>query len=256
MNRTFQSGASMTEFIIAMPLFILFIFVIAELALMYQAKSIVDMAALAAARTGAINNADKSSMEKAAAVALTPLYTHKTETEGEETEGAKWKFDLLKGAEKSVEDSSGSTRYSATWDDGTSYSPSESEEKVVQVEILSPTSAIAEPFSMKRGDERVVPNDSLMYRKTMEYSGVNIQDVNLLKIKLTYLYETKMPFVHYFFAPFTEANLTRTLFTEEPPRVSPDSSPEPVEDGRGARVPLVSYAIVRMQSDIKLANLP
>jgi hypothetical protein len=246
MNRTFQSGASMTEFIIAMPVFVLLIFVIAELALMYQAKSIVDMAALAAARTGAINGADASSMENAAAIALTPLYTHGT-----------GKLDPSIGSGKSMLDSKMPAVYGHEWSDMLGYSPDFG--KVVRIKILSPTRAIAKRFAVKRAGNEVVPNDNLMYRQTTEYSNVNIQDVNLLKIKLTYLYETKMPLTQYFFAPFVDANLTRTLFTSDIPHGQRAPSPTlkvgGLEIGDG-RVPLVSYATVRMQSDAKVSNLP
>jgi hypothetical protein len=239
MNRNFQSGASMTEFIIAMPIFILLIFVIAELALMYQAKSIVDMAALAAARAGAINGASVSSMESAAGIALTPLYTHGT-----------GKQDPAIGWAKSSLDSKIPAFYGVEWSDMTSYLPSSLDQQVVSIKILSPTRAVGERFAVKRAKENVVPNDNLMYRQATEYSGVNIQDANLLKIKLTYLYETKMPLTQYFFAPFVDANLTRTLFGKPRP-INLDLAHE-IE----WRVPLVSYATVRMQSDAKVSNLP
>jgi len=69
-----QRGASMVELIIALPMFLMLIFVIAELSLIYQAKSILDMATLAAARAGAIKNGSTSVMRTAAAAAMAPLY--------------------------------------------------------------------------------------------------------------------------------------------------------------------------------------
>ncbi|MDR1349703.1 MAG: hypothetical protein LBJ59_02770, partial [Zoogloeaceae bacterium] len=107
----------------------------------------------------------------------------------------------------------------------------------------------ATAFAVTRAGNRIIPNDNLMYRQTSESSDVNIQDANLLKIKLTYLYKTKMPLTQYFFAPFVDANLTRTLFTSDL-RHAPLTAPE-----AEGRVPLVAYATVRMQSDFKLASL-
>ncbi|GHT96232.1 hypothetical protein AGMMS49545_20690 [Betaproteobacteria bacterium] len=230
----------MTEFIIAMPVFILFIFLIAELALMYQAKSVVDMATLAAARAGAVNGARPSSMEDAAAIALTPLYTHGTNT-----------TDVIKGGLVANMDTQLPAVYGSDWRDWGGYSPGVA--RVVRIDILSPTRDMMNSFAVTRtgangARSRVIPNDNLMYRQSTEFSGVNVQDANLLKIKLTYLYATKMPLTQYFFAPFVDANLTRTLFTNDLPRGI--SSPE-----MEGRVPLVSYATVRMQSDFKEASL-
>ncbi|GHU47697.1 hypothetical protein AGMMS50289_23270 [Betaproteobacteria bacterium] len=240
MNKRRQCGATMTEFIIAMPVFILFIFLIAELALMYQAKSVVDMATLAAARAGAVNGARPSSMEDAAAIALTPLYTHGTNT-----------TDVIKGGLVANMDTQLPAVYGSDWRDWGGYSPGVA--RVVRIDILSPTRDMMNSFAVTRTGangtrSRVIPNDNLMYRQSTEFSGVNVQDANLLKIKLTYLYATKMPLTQYFFAPFVDANLTRTLFTNDLPRGI--SSPE-----MEGRVPLVSYATVRMQSDFKEASL-
>jgi Flp pilus assembly protein TadG len=244
MNRATQTGATMTEFIIAMPVFILLVFVIAELSLMYQAKSVLDMAALSAARAGAINHASLSAMKSAAAVALTPLYTHGT-----------GRADLLKGGAKSQID----TRLPAIYGKGWSDMPGHGMgiQQVVRIEILSPTREMANGLGVTRNGVRVIPNDNLTYRRTdVLAAGVNIQDANLLKIKVTYLYQPRMPLTQYFFAPFVDANLTRTLFTDRFPhgRTSPDTLER--DDPRYARVPLVAYATVRMQSDAQVDNLP
>ncbi|MDR1462263.1 MAG: pilus assembly protein, partial [Azoarcus sp.] len=53
-----ESGVSMVELLIALPMFVLLIFIIAELGLMYQAKAVLDVAALSAARSGAIHGGD------------------------------------------------------------------------------------------------------------------------------------------------------------------------------------------------------
>jgi hypothetical protein len=245
MKKTTQSGATMTEFIIAMPIFILLIFVIAELALMYQAKSVLDMAALAAARAGAINNANISSMESAAATALTPLYTHGTGLD-----------DAIVGGATSHIDTRMPAMYGDSWNDWTGYGIGIGQ--VLKIEILSPTREIANGLSVSRNGAKIIPNDNLMYRRTdVISSGVNIQDANLLKIRVTYLYKPKMPLTQYFFAPFVDANLTRTLFTDQFPhgfKTTPDTI-DP-ENPLYARVPLVAYATVRMQSDVKVDNLP
>ena len=92
----------------------------------------------------------------------------------------------------------------------------------------------------------MIPNDNLMYRSTVQRNGVNVQDANLLKIRVTYLYETKMPLTRYFFTPLMNANLTGVLFGGQPEGITQDT---------GGRIPLVSYATVRMQSDFKGTSL-
>ena len=93
----------------------------------------------------------------------------------------------------------------------------------------------------------MIPNDNLMYRSTVQRNGVNVQDANLLKIRVTYLYETKMPLTRYFFTPLMNANLTGVLFGGQSAGTTLDA---------GWRIPLVSYATVRMQSDFKGISLP
>ncbi|MCL1860320.1 MAG: hypothetical protein FWG52_02120, partial [Proteobacteria bacterium] len=140
-------------------------------------------------------------------------------------------------------------------------------------EILSPTSRMMKDFGVSRSygearartawqrmtgqpatvdgayTARVIPNDNLMYRDTRLINNVNVQDANLLKIRVTYLYETKMPLTRYFFMPFMNANLTGVLFAGQARRFGG------VAVGSDWRVPLVSYQTVRMQSDFKEASL-
>ncbi|MDR2031586.1 MAG: pilus assembly protein [Azoarcus sp.] len=243
-------GASMVEMLIALPMFVLLIFIIAELGLMYQAKSILDVAALAAARSGAIHHGDPGEMRNAAALALTPLYTKDASATG-----------VMEGAVKSRIDATlphmvGSTSTTTlptlpTFNGAPALAPRAG----LTVDILSPTRRMVEDFGVMRRyiggsdsetKEEVIPNDNLRYRDTRQINGVNVQDANLLKIKVTYLYELKMPLTRYFFTPLMNANLTRTLFGGEAAGNTADL---------GWRVPLVYYATVRMQSDFKAASL-
>ena len=127
----------------------------------------------------------------------------------------------------------------------------------LKVEILSPTQQMVNDFGVNRAylngsnsstKEKVLPNDNLMYRDTRQINGVNVQDANLLKIRVTYLYETRMPLTRYFFTPLMNANLTRVLFQNSPAGNTADAP-------GGWRIPLVAYATVRMQSDFKAASL-
>jgi hypothetical protein len=244
-----QCGASMVELLIALPMFVLLIFIIAELGLMYQAKAVLDMAALAAARRGAIHGGDTSEMKQAAALALTPLYAKDANTLG-----------VMEGALRSRIDTAlphwvGSTSLTQFSLGPTFNGAGGGLQSGLAVETLSPTRPMVDDFGVMRNyvngsdstrKEKVIPNDNLTYRSTQLINGTNVQDANLLKIKVTYLYELKMPLTHYFFTPLMNANLTGTLFGGEAEGVRADP---------GWRVPLVSYATVRMQSDFRAASL-
>ena len=243
-------GVSMVETLIALPMFVLLILIIAELWLMYQAKSILDLAALAAARSGAIHHGDAGEMRNAASLALAPLYTKDASATG-----------VMEGAVKARVDatlphavgSTGTTRipFGPTFNGAPAMAPRAG----LTVDILSPTRQMVNDFGVMRNyvggsdsrtKERVIPNDNLTYRDTRQINGVNVQDANLLKIRVTYLYELKMPLTRYFFTPFMNANLTGTLF---------EGQAEGARTDLGWRVPLIAYATVRMQSDFKAASL-
>jgi Flp pilus assembly protein TadG len=244
-------GVSLVELSIALPMFVLLIFLIAELGLMHEAKSVLDVAALAAARSGAIHGGDAGEMKNAAVLALAPLYTSEAGAAGLAAGWGKAKLDTglphAAGATSVVNNPLGSSFNGAG---GASASG-------LRVDILSPTRRMVSDFGVMRSHlngssetrkERVIPNDNLSYRDTRLINGVNVQDANLLKIKVAYLYETKMPLTRYFFTPFMNANLTNVLFEGGAAGSTADAP-------GGWRVPLVAYATVRMQSDFKLASL-
>jgi len=279
-----QAGATMVELVISLPIFIMLIFIIAELSLMYQAKLVVDLASLTAARTGAVMGGDGDKMKEAAILALAPLYAMGSDHDPESANEA---FDNAAGkARKDVEsETTADGQYKAKgtmnfdlkakgtmnsdlthMDEGVLLNAGKGDPEpasVLMIEILSPTKEMMNDFGVDRktgnSEEKVIPNDNLMYRRTDPgSSGANIQDANLLKIKLTYLYELKMPLTKLFFTPMMDANIARRMFGKSEVRaVSDDSSGRAQElwEKYQFRIPLVSYAMVRMQSDMKEASL-
>jgi len=242
-----QRGATMVELIIALPMFVLFIFVIAELSRMHEAKSLLDVAALSAARAGAIHGGDSGKMKSAAATAMAPLYVTDEASVADVTAAI-----AKSQADTALTHSVGSTGIMDSFNDAGG-----GIQQGIRIEILSPTAQMVKDFGVIRADAqgnaskaKVIPNDNLMYRSTQLINNVNVQDANLLKIKVTYLYETKMPLTRYFFTPLMNANLTAVLFGGESAGSTADAP-----TGTGWRVPLVAYATVRMQSDFKEASL-
>lgn len=158
-------GATLVEMAITIVLFLSVIFAIAEMALMYKAKAVVDMAALAAARAGAVDNARSgltSQMRLAGKSALAPLYMQRTTGRGE----------LAGALVRSNVDVTG-----------------------MFIDVLNPTAASFSDHGVSANGRRFIPNDNLMYRSTQVKgsSRQNIQDANLLKIRLTYCYKPMMP---------------------------------------------------------------
>jgi Flp pilus assembly protein TadG len=259
------AGVSMTEFLIAMPMFMLFVFIVAELMLMYQAKAVVDLAAQAAARTGAVHKALRAPMVSAAAIALAPLYPASVGT-GAASGNAD--LDELKNSiEKSNADAATSNRIVRG---ATNFSEQDSGGKLlngaggadimgaVQLRIVSPTRTIVQGLTTRRTQtvggipQEVVPNDNLTYRQGPTPGGsyaYDIRDANLLKIQLTYWYRMKMPFTHFFFSPFFNANPSDWYSENTPGARAPN---DPIRD---VAIPLVAYATARMQSDVLLTDL-
>lgn len=196
-------GATLVEMAITLLIFLMVIFAIAEMALMYKAKAVVDMAALAAARAGAVDGARSglmSGMRMAGKSALAPLYMKRATGSGE----------LAGAIVRSNADVTG-----------------------MFIDVLNPTAASFADHGVTANGRRFIPNDNLMYRSTQVKSSSrqNIQDANLLKIRLTFCYKPVMPlneqFLSLVMSWFNMADVCRSQ----------------------GRVPIRSEAVVRMQSE-------
>ncbi len=198
-------GATLVEMSVSLLIFLMVIFAIAEVALMFKAKAVVDMAALAAARAGAVDHARSgwsSKMSMAGRTALAPLYMRTGTGSGE----------LASAILRAHADLSALN---------------------MSIDVLNPTAASFTDHGVSSGNRRFIPNDSLMYRSTRvkANSGQNIQDANILKIRLTYCYEPKMPLANEFLS------MALSLFNgTDMCRI------------RG-RLPIRAEALVRMQSE-------
>ncbi|MDR2014230.1 MAG: pilus assembly protein [Azoarcus sp.] len=253
MKTSHQRGATMVELLIALPMFVLFIFIIAELSRMHEAKSILDVAALAAARAGAIYGGDSGKMRDAANTAMAPLYVTDNASVGDVVAAiAKSKLDDLP-IHSIGSTSITSIPFLGSFNGG----PGGTLQRSIKIDVISPTKRMVDDFGVVRADSngnpaktKVIPNDNLMYRSSTLKNDVNVQDANLLKIRVTYLYETKMPLTRYFFTPLMNANLTAVLFGGEA------EGDVGLNRDLNWRVPLVSYATVRMQSDFQATSLP
>ena len=210
-----QRGQSLLEFCIVVPAFIFLVLVIFQFVLIYRAKTLLDFAALQAARAGAVSGVDASRMRSALETGMAPLYASSPDVAGAAAARAKvevlWKNPLL--------------------------SP--------RIEVISPTRAAYNEFRERQNDGRwALPNDNLAFRNAnVGGSGVNVQDANILKIKVTYPMPLIVPFVDRVIA-----GLSDLVSGGESYRPASMLIEDPLTGHR--RMPIESYAIVRMQSPV------
>lgn len=163
-------GQAMTEYVIVFPVMITLIFACLQFALLYQTKIQLNYAAFESARSGSLNNAQRWALNAGVVRGLAPLHTHRNSRQ--------W----LRWARSKV------------WD--------ELNDGLLEVQIINPS---AESFThhgtdvdTDDGPIRLIPNDHLMYRDSTPLGTPeqSIQDANLLKIRVLYCAELRVPFVN------------------------------------------------------------
>jgi hypothetical protein len=220
MNRRLRShatrraarGQSMVEFLIVAPVLLFLILSLIQFVLLYRIKTTLDYAALEAARAGAVSGASKSAMNDGLARGMTPLFAHKTSVI--ELERAYIESKLKMGG-------------------------------YARIEVINPTRAAWNEHKEKQfNDKYALPNDSLAFRSdSVGGSGVNVQDANILKIRVTYQAPLVVPFVSWVLRGKSDY-LKAGAFEGSPVT--------PIID----RMQVESHAIVRMQSPIyEVGNL-
>ncbi len=161
----------MVEFAIISPLAIMFVLGIIQLGLMYTAKEVVNQAAFLGARAGAVQHAQIDKIKDAVTVGLIPFYQDTTTSSA---------FARLLAAKNAAQ--------SATRCSDLGPCP-------LAIEVLNPTPQAFEAFGITSKavpNQTFIPNDNLEYRQGTA-GGLSIQDANVLKIKVTYGYELKVP---------------------------------------------------------------
>lgn len=206
-----QRGSAMIEFVVVGPLITLLGTTVLQYALMFNAKNMVNHAGFMAAREGSVSHANLSSVQQAYARALVPLY-------GGGSNGRELGEALIRAnADIAVN---------------------------ARIELLNP---IQESFddwsdaalSNRYSGRRAIPNANLGFKDATTIganSGQNIQDANLIKLKITQGYELKVPLASTVMQFMMRWN---------------DSGTDPFVTALYAqrRIPLVSHVTLQMQSD-------
>ncbi|MGY0505787.1 TadE/TadG family type IV pilus assembly protein [Luteimonas sp. e5] len=217
-----QRGQSATEFLVVVPVLLLLILGIVQMVLLYRAKATLDYAALEAARAGAVHGARMDEMHKGLKQGLMPLYTTSKGAAG------------LAKARLALEQ------------DFLLHKP--------RIEVISPTRAAWNDHRERQHDGRwALPNDNLAFRSRSvgSASGMNVQDANILKIKVTYEYPLIVPFVDRVLAGLSRVIRSDSLIP--PTELTADNSLKrnwSPWSSATFRLPIESTAIVRMQSPI------
>lgn len=164
-------GVSLIEFTIVFPMAVLFIMTMIQLGLVYMAKLTVNHAAFMAARAGSMHNANKSVMMNALIRGLNPLY------------------------QKVVDEKNDSKRLALAAIEANIYARLPGG---VELERLNPSAASFKDFAVHDPVAKVkyIPNDNLEWRDTVKIGATskqNIRDANLLKLRVVYGYDLKVP---------------------------------------------------------------
>jgi len=165
--RRAQCGQSLIEFIVTVVVLGPLLLGILQAILLYRAKTVLDYAALQAARKGATNFAQPSAMCQGLASGLMPLYAHDADSGG-----------VLKAY--GLADADACLGKAAT------------------ITIVSPTQAAYDDWKEQQFDGAyAIPNDSLAFRGNAvgARSGMTVQDANVLKIKVIYRYPLIVPVI-------------------------------------------------------------
>jgi hypothetical protein len=219
-----QAGVTMVEFALTMPFALLLVLSIVQLGLMFTAKQLLNTAAFMAARTGAVQHAQVDKITAAMHKGLIPFYQNSTEG----NDG------------KRLQDALDKAR-SDTACPGDCF---------LKVERLNPSPESFADFAMTEGKQDYIPNDSLEYRLrgVGATSNQSIHDANVLKIKVTYGYELKVPLMKSVFgAVMCGVDSGYAAFGSASDLVGAANSNCDAFYKKG-RIPLVTYAIVQMQT--------
>lgn len=206
-----QRGSAMIEFVVVGPLITLLGTTVLQYALMFNAKNMVNHASFLAAREGSVANANLSAVQQAYARGLVPLYGGGRNLEELGTALALANADIAANA---------------------------------RIELVNPIRQSfddwADPALASRyGGQRAIPNANLGFRDATTIgttSGQNIQDANLIKLKITHGYELKVPLANTVMQFMMRWN---------------DRGTDPFVTALYAqrRIPLVSHVTLQMQSD-------
>lgn len=231
-GKRFQRGQALAEYIYVFPILAMLILGAIQFGFIYQTKATLNYATFSATRQAALNNGAMSAIVDGLSAGMMPLFAHSSSTGGARN------LELLKNA----------------W---TLANQQISNPKLTVITIVNPTSSALSAYQSHSQSGSEIPNDNLMYRSTnISGGGMNIQDANLLKVRVTYCYRMAVPILN---------KLIYNLVVDPPASavIGPTAADMLASEGGGSagkrctevpneyRIPITSEAVVRMQTPFK-----
>ncbi|OGB27802.1 MAG: hypothetical protein A3I66_06145 [Burkholderiales bacterium RIFCSPLOWO2_02_FULL_57_36] len=222
----------MAEYIYVFPILVMLILGAIQFGFIYQTKATLNYATFSATRQAALNNGAMSAIVDGLTSGMMPLFTHSSSTGGARN------LELLKNAWKLA-------------------NKQITDPKLTVITIVNPTNAALSAYKGGSESGNEIPNDNLMYRSTnISGGGMNVQDANLLKVRVTYCYRMAVPILN---------KLIYHLAIDPPPTpvVGATAADMLASEGGGStskpctgltdeyRIPITSEAVVRMQTPFK-----
>lgn len=218
-------GQSMTEFLIVLPVLLLLILGAIQAFLIYQTKSALNYATFEAARAGSLENASRSAIDNGFSRGFAPLFVRSPKTNNKFEDLTAGLFDAREFVRQEIVDNN------------------------VWVGLISPSKAAFDEYYdravFSSTGSKEIPNHHLSYEDTgIGTSGVNLQDANILKVRISYCMKLIVPFVDVILSSAAGAVASNTFETE-----CVDS-----EKKGGHRMPVSAHAVIRMQSPARFCS--
>lgn len=181
-------GSVTTEFLIIAPMISILGLIGVQYAMIYNARANLSYAAFEAARAGAIHHADPAKIRDGLIKGLLPYLVSTRQAllpvNSDNPAALNVNAALLNQVVKLTE------------------------EPFIKIEMINPTPQAFQDFNspalqrkLDTGTQKVIPNTELQTASaTSVKSGLNIQDANVLKLRITYGYQPKIPLVSQFFS--------------------------------------------------------
>ena len=226
-----QAGQATIEYLYVIPILLIVTLASLQFVFIYEAKIALNYATFVGTRAGALNNGAMAAIQDGLASGFAPFFTH----------------DKTQQALK----------------DGRSTAKSElGNNKLALISIVNPTPGAYSGFANAAGE---IPNDNLMYRSDTDLQdNMNVQDANILKVRVTYCVKLVVPIVNRMIYSFVvnptaaPAKIDTTTYNgssiaaPELLKVAPAGSATGLcidpTNAYPYRIPVTSEAVVRMQT--------
>jgi TadE-like protein len=162
-----QRGQAVVEYVYVLPILLILLLGTLQFVFIYEAKLTLNQAVFVGTRQGALNSGSMSAIQDGLEAGLAPLYVHDTTL---------W---ALKAGRQIAHEQLSTSGLALTT-------------------IVNPTSSALSGFQQTQADGNMgIPNDNLMYRDPGDLQdGMNVQDANLLKVRVTVCFEMIVPIVN------------------------------------------------------------